>query len=55
MKIKPAKQPISKPSIGLHKKQGIWIFSCGEPLSVAAVNRTIAKVRKERERKCLGG
>lgn len=39
---------------GLHKKQGIWVFSTGEPVSAAATDETLRQIRRERERDLLG-
>jgi len=38
----------------LRKKHGIWVLSTGKPLSAEVVNRTIQRVRDERERAILG-
>jgi bifunctional DNA-binding transcriptional regulator/antitoxin component of YhaV-PrlF toxin-antitoxin module len=40
----------------LYKKQGVWVFdsSSGVPLSAGTVNRTIRRVRAERDRHGLG-
>jgi AbrB family looped-hinge helix DNA binding protein len=38
----------------LRKKDGIWVLSTGKPLSAEAVNRTIQKIRDERERAIVG-
>jgi AbrB family looped-hinge helix DNA binding protein len=38
----------------LRKKHGIWVLSTGKPLSAEIVNRTIEKIRDERERAILG-
>jgi AbrB family looped-hinge helix DNA binding protein len=40
---------------GLHKKQGIWVWQVGEPLSAATVDRTLREVRREREHSWLRG
>ncbi len=45
------------PSKGrMYKKQGVWVFDSGSgvPLSVEVVNRTIRRVRAERDRHVLG-
>lgn len=39
----------------LRKKRGVWVFRCGEPLSAAAVQETLERVRREREEQILGG
>ena len=33
---------------GLHKKQGIWVFSTGEPISAEATDETLRQMRRER-------
>jgi AbrB family looped-hinge helix DNA binding protein len=42
-------------TVGLRKKQGIWVMDTDEPLSSATVDRTIRDIRRERERSWLGG
>jgi AbrB family looped-hinge helix DNA binding protein len=32
---------------GLRKKQGIWVFRTGEPISAESVNKTIRQIREE--------
>ena len=39
---------------GLHKKQGIWVFSTGEPISAEATDETLRQMRRERELGFLG-
>jgi len=46
-----------RPSRGqaqLRKKQGVWVYSAGEPLTAAAVEKTLRRVRQEREAHTLG-
>lgn len=38
----------------MKKEQGIWVFHSGQPISAETVNRTIRRVRREREKKILG-
>ncbi|HVA79580.1 MAG TPA: AbrB/MazE/SpoVT family DNA-binding domain-containing protein [Candidatus Binataceae bacterium] len=38
----------------LRKKRGVWVFRCGEPLSGAAVQETLAQVRRERDDRNAG-
>lgn len=38
----------------LRKKHGIWVYRSGEPLSQAAVDKTVREVREERENQILG-
>lgn len=38
----------------LRKKQGVWVFRCGEPLSATTVRQTIEQVRRERDEQNLG-
>ena len=40
-------------TVGLRKKQGIWVMDTDEPLSAATVDRTIRDIRRERERSWL--
>ena len=39
---------------GLHKKQGIWVFSTGEPISAEATDEVLRQIRRERELGFLG-
>jgi AbrB family looped-hinge helix DNA binding protein len=39
---------------GLHKKQGIWVFSTGEPISQEATDETLRQMRRQRELSFLG-
>src|SRR5882762_6894806 len=41
-------------SMPLRKKQGIWVFSAGEPLSAKAVDDVFKRVRRERDESNLG-
>jgi AbrB family looped-hinge helix DNA binding protein len=46
-----------RPSRGhaqLRKKHGIWVYRSGEPLTQATVDKTVQKVRQERENHNLG-
>jgi AbrB family looped-hinge helix DNA binding protein len=38
----------------LRKKQGVWVFRAGEPLSAEVANRTLKEVRRERDQQNLG-
>jgi hypothetical protein len=38
----------------LRKKQGVWVFRSGEPLSSDEVDKTLRRVREERHRQTLG-
>jgi AbrB family looped-hinge helix DNA binding protein len=38
----------------VYKKQGVWVFDSGEPLESEVVNKTIRRVREERDRRNLG-
>lgn len=40
---------------GLHKKQGIWVFSTGEPISARATDEVLQQIRREREISIMGG
>ncbi len=43
------------PSKGrMYKKQGVWVFDSGVPLSAEVINKTIRRVRAERDRHVLG-
>jgi AbrB family looped-hinge helix DNA binding protein len=39
---------------GLYKKQGIWVFSTGEPISAKATDDVLRQIRRERELSILG-
>jgi AbrB family looped-hinge helix DNA binding protein len=41
-------------TVGLRKKQGVWVMDIDEPLSAATVERTMRDIRRERERSWLG-
>lgn len=38
----------------MYRKHGVWVFNSGEPLPPDAVEKTIRKVREERDRHNLG-
>jgi AbrB family looped-hinge helix DNA binding protein len=38
----------------IYKKQGVWVFDSGEPLDAGVVNKTLRRVREERDRRNLG-
>jgi hypothetical protein len=38
----------------MYKKDGLWVFHTGAPLSQDVVEETLRRVRKERERAILG-
>lgn len=38
----------------VYKKQGMWVFDSGGPLSSEVANKTIRRVRAERDRRVLG-
>jgi AbrB family looped-hinge helix DNA binding protein len=38
---------------GLRKKQGIWVFRTGHPISAESVNETIHQLREERMQQVL--
>jgi len=38
----------------MYKEHGVWIFDSGEPMAADAVEKTIQKVRAERDRRNLG-
>jgi len=39
---------------GLRKKQGIWVFRTGEPISAEATDGILRQIRRERELSFLG-
>lgn len=39
---------------GLHRKQGIWVFSTDEPISAEATDKILRDMRNERELRFLG-
>jgi AbrB family looped-hinge helix DNA binding protein len=38
----------------MYKKQGVWVFDSGVPLTQDTVNKTVRRVRRERERQIMG-
>ena len=38
----------------LRKKQGVWVYRAGEPLTQATVDKTVRQIREERETQNLG-
>lgn len=38
---------------GLRKKQGIWVFRTGDPISAESVNKTIRQIREKRIQQVL--
>jgi AbrB family looped-hinge helix DNA binding protein len=38
----------------MYKKQGVWVFDSGEPLSAKATEDTLRRIREERDRRNLG-
>jgi len=45
---------MKKPVTQLRKKHGVWVLRSGERLTQATVNKTVRKIRKEREKRTLG-
>lgn len=39
----------------LTKEKGVWVFRAGEPLSASATDAVLKSIRKERDRKNMGG
>ncbi|MGP0019618.1 MAG: AbrB/MazE/SpoVT family DNA-binding domain-containing protein [Candidatus Sulfotelmatobacter sp.] len=39
---------------GMHKKQGIWVFNTGEPISAEATDDLLRQIRRDRELSFLG-
>jgi AbrB family looped-hinge helix DNA binding protein len=33
----------------LHKKHGVWVYRSGEPLTAAAVEKTVRQIHRERD------
>lgn len=40
--------------VGLHQKQGIWVFGVGEPIPAGATDDTLRQIRRERELNFIG-
>ena len=40
--------------VGLHQKQGIWVFGVGEPIPAGATDETLRQIRRERELSLMG-
>jgi AbrB family looped-hinge helix DNA binding protein len=40
--------------VGLHQKQGIWVFGVGEPIPAGATDATLRQIRRERELSFMG-
>ncbi len=38
----------------IYKNQGVWVLNSGEPLDMDVVDRTLRRVREERDRRNLG-
>lgn len=38
----------------IYKKQGVWVMHAGSPLATEAVEKTIDRIRREREESFLG-
>lgn len=38
----------------MFKEHGMWVFDSGEPLTVETVNKTLRRVREERDRRNAG-
>jgi AbrB family looped-hinge helix DNA binding protein len=50
-------QIVLRPARGkgrMRKEQGVWVFDSGRPLSLETVNKTIRRIRNEREHRFLG-
>ena len=50
-------QIVLRPARGkgrMYKEKGMWVFDSGEPLTVEVVNKTLRRVREERDRRNLG-
>jgi hypothetical protein len=42
---------MKKPVTQLREKHGVWVFRSGERLTQVTVDKTIRKIRKEREKR----
>ena len=40
--------------VGLHQKQGIWVFGVGEAIPAGATDETLRQIRRERELSFMG-
>lgn len=40
--------------VGLHQKQGIWVFGVGEPIPAGATDEILRQIRREREQTLMG-
>jgi AbrB family looped-hinge helix DNA binding protein len=40
--------------VGLHQKQGIWVFGVGDPIPAGATDETLRQIRRERELSFMG-
>jgi AbrB family looped-hinge helix DNA binding protein len=40
--------------VGLHQKQGIWVFGVGEPIPPGATDETLRQIQRERELSFMG-
>ena len=50
-------QVVLRPARGkgrMRREQGVWVFDSGRPITVEMVNKTIRRIRNERERRFLG-
>jgi AbrB family looped-hinge helix DNA binding protein len=50
-------QIVLRPARGngrMYKKQGVWVFDSGVPLTQETVDKTVRRVREERDRRNLG-
>jgi len=50
---KTATPPKALPA-GLHKKRGVWVFSTGEPITHAQMERNRRSIQRERENRWMG-
>ena len=56
-KKKPAAKPATPPKTlpaGLHKKQGVWVFSTGRSITAAQLERLRQSIYRERENSWMG-
>ena len=38
----------------MRREHGVWVFDSGRPITVETVNKTLRRIRSERERRFLG-
>ncbi|MGA8764889.1 MAG: hypothetical protein WB562_18615 [Candidatus Sulfotelmatobacter sp.] len=51
---RPHRPSSSKGGVGLHQKQGIWVFGVGEPIPAGATDETLRQIRRQRDLSFMG-